>query len=40
VERQSWRATILVGITSIMIGYTLFVYFLQVPLPRGFLRRW
>lgn len=40
VERQGWRATLLVGVTSIVIGYTLFVYFLQVPLPRGFLQSW
>ncbi len=40
VERQSWKATLLVGIASMVISYTLFVYFLQVPLPRGFLRSW
>ena len=40
VERQGWRATILVGGLSIAVGYALFVYFLQVPLPRGFLLRW
>jgi putative tricarboxylic transport membrane protein len=40
VERQGWKATLLVGVTSIVIGYTLFVYFLQVPLPRGFLQYW
>ncbi len=38
VERQSWKATLLVGVASIVIAYTLFVYFLQVPLPRGFLQ--
>jgi len=40
VERQSWKATLLVGVTSLVISYTLFVYFLQVPLPRGFLQNW
>lgn len=40
VERQGWKATLLVGVTSILISYLLFVYFLQVPLPRGFLQRW
>jgi putative tricarboxylic transport membrane protein len=40
VERQSWKATLLVGVTSIVISYALFVYFLQVPLPRGFLQSW
>ena len=40
VERQSWKATLVVGATSIVISYTLFVYFLQVPLPRGFLQSW
>ena len=40
VERQSWKTTLVVGVTSIVISYTLFVYFLQVPLPRGFLQSW
>ena len=40
VERQGWKATVLVGGLSIAVGYALFVYFLQVPLPRGFLLRW
>ena len=40
VERQSWKATLVVGVTSIVTSYTLFVYFLQVPLPRGFLQIW
>ena len=40
VERQDWKATLLVGVTSIVISYALFVYFLQVPLPRGFLQSW
>ena len=40
VERQGWKATLLVGVTSIVISYALFVYFLQVPLPRGFLQSW
>ncbi len=40
VERRSWKATLLVGVTSIVLGYTLFVYFLQVPLPRGTLQNW
>ena len=40
VERQSWKATLVVGVASIVISYTLFVYFLQVPLPRGFLQSW
>jgi putative tricarboxylic transport membrane protein len=40
VERQGWKATLLVGVTSIVISYAIFVYFLQVPLPRGFLQYW
>ncbi|HYB19474.1 MAG TPA: tripartite tricarboxylate transporter TctB family protein [Thermodesulfobacteriota bacterium] len=40
VERQGWKATLAVGVASIVISYTLFVYFLQVPLPRGFLQGW
>jgi putative tricarboxylic transport membrane protein len=40
VERQGWKATLLVGVPSIVISYALFVYFLQVPLPRGFLQNW
>ena len=37
IEKQQWTVTILVGSASILISYLLFVHFLQVPLPRGFL---
>jgi len=35
VEKQEWKITILVGLSSIIISYLLFVYFLGVPLPKG-----
>lgn len=38
VERQRWKMTILVGLASIITSYLLFVYFLGVRLPRGFIR--
>lgn len=40
VEGQNWKITILVGIGSIIVSYILFVYFLGVPLPRGFIKWW
>jgi putative tricarboxylic transport membrane protein len=40
VEAQSWKITFLVGLGSILISYILFVYFLGVPLPRGFIKWW
>lgn len=40
VEQQSWKITILVGLGSIIISYVLFVYFLGVPLPKGFIWNW
>jgi putative tricarboxylic transport membrane protein len=36
-ERQSWKITLWVGIASILTSYLLFIYFLKVPLPKGFL---
>ena len=38
VERESWARTIFVGLVSIVTSYVLFVYFLGVPLPKGFLK--
>lgn len=40
VEKQSWKMTILIGSTSIIISYLLFVYFLGVLLPKGLLKQW
>jgi hypothetical protein len=40
VEGQTWKTTFLVGLGSILISYILFVYFLGVPLPRGFVKWW
>lgn len=40
VERQTWKATVLLGFGSIVICYVLFVYFLSVPLPKGLIRGW
>ena len=40
VERQNWKTTLLLGFISIVISYALFVYFLGVPLPRGFMGGW
>lgn len=36
-ERQSWKITLWVGLASILTCYLLFIYFLKVPLPKGFL---
>lgn len=36
-ERQSWKITLWVGFASILTSYLLFIYFLKVPLPKGFL---
>jgi large-conductance mechanosensitive channel len=38
VEKQSWKMTTFVGVTSIITSYLLFVYFLGVLLPRGFIK--
>jgi putative tricarboxylic transport membrane protein len=38
VERESWSRTVFVGVISIVTSYVLFVYFLGVPLPKGFLK--
>jgi putative tricarboxylic transport membrane protein len=38
VERESWLRTVFVGVISIVTSYVLFVYFLGVPLPKGFLK--
>jgi putative tricarboxylic transport membrane protein len=35
VERQGWKITILLGLSSVIISYVLFVYFLGVFLPKG-----
>jgi len=40
LERQSWRMTILLGFSSIIISYVLFKYLLGVPLPGGLLLSW
>jgi large-conductance mechanosensitive channel len=40
VEKQSWKITLLVGFGSIITSYILFVHFLGVPLPRGFIGIW
>ncbi len=40
VEKQNWMRTISVGAASIIVSYVLFVYFLGVPLPRGWIRGW
>lgn len=37
VEKQSWKITCYIGFSSILVSYTLFVYFLSVPLPKGFM---
>lgn len=36
-EKQSWKITFWVGSASILTSYLLFIYFLKVPLPKGFL---
>lgn len=38
IENQSWKMTVLVGLGSVIISYVLFVYFLGVPLPRGWVK--
>jgi len=40
VEKQNWVRAISVGTASIVISYVLFVYFLGVPLPGGWVRGW
>ncbi len=37
-EKQTWKMTISVGAASILGSYLLFVYFLGVPLPKGFMQ--
>jgi len=38
VEKQTWKMAILVSVTSVTVCYLLFVYFLEVHLPIGFIR--
>lgn len=38
VEGQRMKIAILVGLTSVIVSYFLFVYFLQVPLPKGLIK--
>ena len=40
VEKQSWRRTLFIGLTSIVISYLLFEHFMKVPLPKGLLKGW
>jgi putative tricarboxylic transport membrane protein len=40
IERQGWRITAFVGLASIITSYLLFVYFLEILLPRGLLKWW
>jgi putative tricarboxylic transport membrane protein len=40
VEKQNWVRTISVGVASMIVSYVLFVYFLGVPLPRGWIKGW
>ena len=40
VEKGSWVRTISVGLASILASYFLFVHFLGVPLPRGWIKGW
>jgi len=37
VEKQSWRATFMVTIISIVLSYLIFVRFLKIPVPEGWL---
>ena len=37
VEKQSWTMTIAVTVSSTVLSHLLFSYFLQVPLPKGWL---
>ncbi len=38
IEKKGWKITIWIGSASILISYLLFVYFLKVPLPKGFIK--
>lgn len=40
LERQNWKRTIVVGLSSILIGYFLFKHLLGVPLPAGWQKWW
>lgn len=37
-EKQNWQITIWISLAAIVGSYFLFVYFLAVPLPEGFLK--
>ena len=38
VEGQGWRRTLLLGVTTTLLGYILFKYWLGVPLPLGVMK--
>jgi len=37
LEKLSWKKACTIGFSSILVSYMLFVYFLSVPLPKGFI---
>jgi putative tricarboxylic transport membrane protein len=37
LEKQSWKLTIVVTVVSIAVSHVMFIVFLSVPLPEGFL---
>ena len=38
LEGRGWKIAIFAGVTSTIMSYLLFVHFLKVPLPKGFLK--
>ena len=40
IEKQSWKKTLFIGLTTIVISYLLFDHFMKVPLPKGLLKGW
>lgn len=40
VEKQTWKATIMIVILATMATGLLFKYWLEVPLPMGLMREW
>ena len=40
IEKQSWKKTIFIGLSTIVISFLLFSHLMGVPLPKGLLKGW
>ncbi len=40
VEKERWKATIMIGVLTTIASYLMFKLWLQVPLPMGLMRGW